>query len=99
MEKGDQIQIPAEIAEERGIEPGWYGCRGIGNIDASYKVVGNVLQVVDAGDLADEDEGTVMAESPNHYDASNRVFNGTVLVNAEKPLTLEIVNNAIVKIL
>lgn len=98
MTKGDQIQIPANIAEQCGVASGWYTCHGIGGIDASYKINGNELQVIDAGDLAGEDEGTIMAESPTHYDASIKGFTGTVQVLAGNGISLEIKDNVLIDI-
>lgn len=94
MIKRDQINIPAGLAAQLGINPGWCGCSGLGEIDATYRIVDNVISAIDAGDLADEDSDTLMVESPSHWEVTNRTFSGEVTL--DNGLKINFRNNKIV---
>lgn len=94
MIKQDQINIPQGLAASLGIESGWCGCSGLGQIDATYRIVDGQISADDAGDLSDEDNDTIMVEAPSHWEVVNKTFSGEVtLANG---LKLNFQNNKIV---
>jgi hypothetical protein len=94
MTKADQIKIPHEMAQALGINPGWCPCTGLGEIDASYAIEGDTIRAVDAGDLADESDDTILVESPAHWEVANKTFSGEVTL--DNGLKINFLNNKLV---
>ena len=94
MIKQDQINIPPALAATLGINPGWCGCSGLGQIDATYRIVDGVISASDAGDLSDEDSDTLMIEAPSHWEVANKTFSGEVTLAGGLKINFQ--NNKIV---
>lgn len=94
MIKQDQINIPHGLAAQLGVTPGWCGCSGLGQIDATYRITDGCISAVDAGDLADEDNDTIMVEAPSHWEVVNKTFSGEVVLNSGQKINF--LNNKIV---
>ncbi len=94
MIKKDQIDIPQALAVKLGVSSGWCPCSGLGEIDASYRIVDGTVTALDAGDLSDETDDTIMVEAPAHWEVANKTFSGEVtLDNGQK---INFLNNKIV---
>ena len=81
-EEKDFIFIQGEYD---GVEiPGkYYQCNGLDGVRALYRLEGDNLKAVDAGQMSDMDEDEIMGSAPNYWDVDNSEYGGVINVDLE----------------
>lgn len=94
MSGQDFLSVETQI-DDQNLEVGEYEIRGLGEIGATYSLVGNTLTVLDDGDLSGATDESIMIVAPNHFAVKNSTFSGDIRCDRQ---TLHITNNKVVSV-